>query len=181
MKISRFLGLTLLGCALLALPAAAIPNIQPCSSYVLYASGTIPYATIAFENSPHGVTAATATTSGTGRCYSLWSSALAFANAGCQTTVQDLGNGSYQYYCWKCAGAIGPVKVFPGFDAAHAIARAVDAVPGQVLNVRHHEVDVDERATVGVYDVDIVQGDAILRVRVNAETGEVTAPQPLDR
>jgi len=180
MNSSRVLGLTLLGCALLALPAAAIPNIKQCSSYALYASGTIPYATIAYENSPHGVNAATATTSGTGRCYSLWSSALAFANAGCQTTVQDLGNGNYQYYCWKCVGGIGPVRVFPGFDAARAIEKAVQAVPGQVLNVQHHEVDVDESTTMEVYDVDVVQGDAILRVRVNAVTGEVTAPQPLE-
>lgn len=180
MKSSRVLGFTLLGCALLALPAAAIPNIKQCSSYVLYASGTIPYSTIAFENSPHGVNTATATISGTGRCYSLWSSALAFANAGCQTTVQDLVN-SYQYYCWKCVGGIGPVQVFPGFDAFRAIQTAVAAVPGQVLNVQHRDVDVDESTTVGVYDVDIVQGDAILRVRVNAETGEVTAPQPLDQ
>lgn len=177
MKTSRIAGLACLGLVLLALPAAAIPNIQPCpNGYVLYASGTISYTTIANENAPHPVSAATATLSGTGRCYSLWSSALAFANAGCQTTVQDIG-GSYQYFCWKCNGAIGPLKAFD-LDAVVAVERAVSAAGGgTVVNVHHVEEAIDADRTADFYEVDIARGDVVLRVRVDGTTGATVVPR----
>lgn len=168
-----------------SLPAFAIPNIKNCPAYVVYATGTIPYSQIAAENYPHPVNSTYAKISATGRCFSLWTSALAFANAGCQTQVQDLFNGYYGYQCLKCVGSIGPVIARPPVDIAEAISAATGTVRGDVLSaqlVQYPAVVLEpgnrERSSevVQAYEVDVFDGKQVTSVRVDANTGEVILP-----
>lgn len=170
---------------LLSLPVFAIPNIKDCSAYVVYATGTIPYSQIAAENYPHPVNSTYAGISAGGRCFSLWTSALAYANAGCQTQVQDLFNGYYFYQCLKCVGAIGPLIVAPPVDILEAISTATGTIRGDVVSAQLVQYPAEilrpsdrnpSSEAVQAYEVDVFDGKQVTRVRVDANTGEVTLP-----
>jgi hypothetical protein len=181
---TKRIPLLIVSLLLLSLPAFAIPNIKNCSSYVVYAIGFVPNSQIAAENFPNPVNANTAEISAGGRCYSLWTSALAYANAGCQVQVQNVGTG-YNYQCLKCVGAFGPVIALPPVDIAEAIFSATGVVPGDVLSAQlvQYPAEVLEPGksepsseVVQAYEVDVFDGKQITRVRVDAKTGEATLP-----
>ena len=184
MRTYRAFGLTLLCAVLLSLPASAIPRCRQCSGFTIYFIGFIPQAQLAAEVYPNPPNSAWATVAAAGRCYSLWSNALAYANGGCQVQVFSSGSG-YTYHCLKCGDALGPVLALPPIRIDQAISRATDLVHGDVLTaqlVQFPSMVLEPRdrnpsfKVVQAYEVDVFAGDQIIRVRVDAETGEATVP-----
>lgn len=159
--------LILLVCASAALPAAAKPN---CGGYVRYFNSTGFYA-------PHD---SAATNYANDVCRSMWPSSSTYSAAGAFSTLFILSPGPhlYRHECWKCSTYPAPWPYTIPFDQAVAIARQVK--PGEVISAGLGEIPRADGSLEYVYHVDILQGDLIVRVDVDTETGAAMAPEPTD-
>lgn len=162
-KVSRIL-LTLLVCAFAAFPADAI---MKCSGgFHRYALGPGFYA----PNLNAALTNAEVF------CRQYWPTNASYSAANAYKSVYPTGENTYNYECWKCSDVPLPGKLPLGT----ALDIAFDVRPGMIINASTGEIDIDEDTARWVYSIDIQQADGIVRVCVDAMTGEVVAASPAD-
>jgi hypothetical protein len=159
--------------------AHAIPPVAECSRYKTFGSGFITNQQVAYENSPHAVSASTALTSATGRCMSLWLSmggtTLSFSNSGVKAQVWVTGSG-YNYACLRC-GSRWPIYDISPVNAEMALRLAREAIPeGEVINVTRKFV-IEGDKFLPYFEVDVSVEGHFAQVRVDAQTAEVQVPE----
>ncbi|HEY0095277.1 MAG TPA: PepSY domain-containing protein, partial [Archangium sp.] len=146
-----------------------------------WASGSVSFATIAYENQPNPVSNMTATLSAGGRCYGLWmqrgGNPLTFANAGAQTQVWLSSTpGYYQYQCLICSDAKAPGKVWWNIDASVAAERVRAKFGGQIVAVER-KLQQDGDLLAANYEVSVAVGEHLTQVFVDGRSGEVIIPE----
>lgn len=153
--------LILLGCALAALPAVAKNIGYQCDvDFVVFGGGTLYASDFAAANQQ-----------AQGICTSWWG--FNAAQAGVHPYVYG-GPNPYRFNCLKCGSFDGPQLPLP--DVRTALEKALTAQPGKAIGATFGEVIGDDGASRFIYGVDIQQMDLIIRVNVDAETGEVLVP-----
>lgn len=169
--------LALLGCSLAALPVEARPvGAPPPCDKVVYSWGSVSVGPAQqYQNMVDQAGK---------NCLNLWPSLSAYQNAQCEVrlSLPYLVNNItvYNYECLKCKDArwSWPIE---SLDPREAIGHALEWRPGS----RPIGVTIGERETAdglfhSTYHVSLLEGDLILGVDVDAETGEVLTPQNAD-
>lgn len=156
------------GCALLALPAGALPSGSLCAAgYYTWRIGTV-------YGAPNDVWSARYQ-AGDDCLHHWWQYPTTgdYTNSGCHPEVVEspASSGRYPYSC-VCCRTVGIFGGYMSIERASAIA--ITRVPGTPVGGQLGQISLEAGTTLTVYHVEIQQeGGLIVSVDVNAETGEI--------